>query len=175
MRSFIFPLLFIIICCQEAPEQIQHPKKKESSEGSDKLSKSFQEILDLEAYQSFKKVYGQALGNTDLALTYLQKDSLKVLVLEEIIGRSADGKAYFIILEEVRYIHENSKDYIPLCHCDFKDKKENSFIISLVKDEESEYYKNILKTWMINPKTKSFEEIDPVNVRCLNEWFGYDG
>ena len=48
-------------------------------------------------------------------------------------------------------------------------------IFSLVEHEEVEFFDKILKTWIIDLNENEFKEIETTKVKCLNEWFGYDG
>jgi hypothetical protein len=107
-------------------------------------------------------------------LVYIQKDSLKVLILEKIIKNSSPKPSYSI-LDEVSFIFENSDQYIALTHCELIENPDDKIIFSLVKNEEVEYFNKILKTWIINLNENKFKEIETGKVKCINEWFGYDG
>ena len=140
----------------------------------DSKNVTFRNITDLKKYNGFEKVSAQVLGNSNKALVYIQKDSLKVLILEKIIKNSSP-KPNYSILDEVSLTFENADQYIALTQCDFTENSDDKIIFSLVENEEVEYFEKILKTWIIDLNENKFKEIETTKVKCANEWFGYDG
>tara|TARA_R110002051_G_scaffold280730_1_gene342383 strand:- start:754 stop:1314 length:561 start_codon:yes stop_codon:yes gene_type:complete len=147
------------------------PKTVDTKKGEKDV---FRKITELEKYKEFEELSGQILGDTDLALAYIQKDSLKVLLLEKVIMDS-NGKANFMILDKVNLVVKTSDQYIALTQCDLIQNPDDKMIFSLVEHEEVEFFDKILKTWIIDLNENKFKEIETIKVKCLNEWFGYDG
>ena len=137
-------------------------------------SVTFRNITDLEKYKGFEKVSGEVLSRSDKALVYIQKDSLKVLILERIIKNSSP-KPNYSILDEVTFISKNSENYIALTSCELIENSQNEIIFSLVEDEDVEYFKTILKSWVIDLDKEVFKEIESKDVKCNNIHYGYDG
>ena len=138
----------------------------------------YRNITELKKYNGFEKVSGQVLGNSNKALVYIQKDSLKVLVLEEIIKNSSNEVNYSI-LDEVHLIFksESSDQYIiALTECDLIENPDDEMIFSLVENnEDNEVSDKVLKTWIIDLNQGEFKEIKTEKVKCIDIWFGYDG
>jgi len=143
-----------------------------SKNGSENVT--FQNITDVPKYNGFKQVSAQVLGNSDKVLVYIQKDSLKVLILEKIIKNPPFITSYSI-LDEVNLIFNNSDLYVALTQCKLIENPNERMIFSLVEDEDVEFFDKILKTWFIDLKENKFKEIESKKVKCENEWFGYDG
>ncbi|MDA9070986.1 hypothetical protein N9K09_02505 [Flavobacteriaceae bacterium] len=141
---------------------------------NDSENVTFRNITDLEKYNGFEKVSAQVLGNSDKALVYIQKDSLKVLILEKIIKNSSP-KPNYSILDEVNLIFKNSDQYVALTQCELIENPNERMVFSLVENEDVEFFDKILKTWFIDLKENKFKEIESKKVKCENEWFGYDG
>ncbi|MDG4717229.1 hypothetical protein [Winogradskyella marincola] len=190
-KSIIILVLFLTLSCQQEKKSSERNTDskielgKNNSEAEPKsdnnsISKTnsenaiFRDITELEKYNGFKKISGQVLGNSDKALVYIQKDSLKVLILEKIIKNSSP-KPNYSILDEVSLTFENSDQYIALTHCELIENPDEKIIFSLVENDEVEYFDKILKTWVIDLNENKFKEIETDKVKCLNEWFGYDG
>jgi hypothetical protein len=157
----------------------QNSHTESNSENNEDLinhseSLTFRNITELEKYKGFEKVSGEVLSRTDKALVYIQKDSLKVLVLERIIKNSSP-KPNYSILDEVTFISKNSENYIALTSCELIENSQNEIIFSLVEDEDVEYFKTILKSWVIDLEKEVFKEIESKEVKCNNIHYGYDG
>ncbi len=168
-------LILIIGCEQKRNNPIVKPDSKvEITEKKAKVDLIFRDIIELEEYKGFEKMSGQVLSGTDLVLEYIQKDSLKVLILEKIVKNSTP-KPNYSVLDKVSFISENSDQYIALTRCDFIENSDEKIIFSLVKDEDTEYFDKILKTWIIDLNENKFKEIETEKVKCFNEWYGYDG
>ncbi|GLU43602.1 hypothetical protein [Allomuricauda sp. NBRC 101325] len=191
IKIIIILVLFLTFSCQQekkplernADSKIELDKnnsetkpKSDTNSISKKNSENaiFRDIPELEKYYGFEKISGQVLGNSDKALVFIQKDSLKVLILEKIIKNSSP-KPNYSILDEVSLIFKNSDQYISLTQCDLIENPDDKIIFSLVENEEVEYFDKILKTWIIDLNENKFKEIETDKVKCLNEWFGFDG
>ena len=122
-------------------------------EEKNNINPVFRNITDLEKYKGFKKVSAQVVGDSNKALVYIEKDSLKVLVLEKIIKTSSPRPNY-MVLDEVSLVFENSnsKQYIALVQCELIENSLEKNIFSLVENEEVEFFNNILKSWIIDLK-----------------------
>jgi hypothetical protein len=155
---------------------IETESNSENNENLKNQSESvtFRNITELEKYKGFEKVSGEVLSRSDKALVYIQKDSLKVLILEKIIQNSSP-KPNYSILDEVTFISENSENYIALTSCELIENSENKIIFSLVEDEDVEYFKKVLKSWVIDLEKEVFKEIESKKVKCNNIHYGYDG
>jgi hypothetical protein len=152
---------------------VSNPETNENIKNQSE-SVTFRNITKLEKYKGFEKVSGEVLSSSDKALVYIQKDSLKVLILERIIKNSSP-KPNYSILDEVTFISENSENYIALTSCELIEKSENEIIFSLVEDEDVEYFKKVLKSWVIDLEKEVFKEIESKKVKCYNIHYGYDG
>ena len=157
----------------------QNSDTESNSENNENLkthseSVTFRNITELEKYKGFEKVSGEVLSRSDKALVYIQKDSLKVLILERIIKNSSP-KPNYSILDEVSFISKNSEKYIALTSCELIENSQNEVIFSLVEDEDVEYFKTILKSWVIDLEKEVFKEIKSKKVKCNNIHYGYDG
>ncbi|MEH1009490.1 hypothetical protein VDP25_17260 [Winogradskyella sp. ECml5-4] len=190
-KTIIILVLILTFSCQEGKKtseiksdsKIELEKEKSNSElNSDRNQNSkndsenvtFRNITDLKKYNGFEKLSAQVLGNSNKALVYIQKDSLKVLILEKIIKNSSP-KPNYSILDEVSLTFKNKDQYIALTQCDLIENSDDKIIFSLVENEEVEYFEKILKTWIIDLNENKFKEIETTKVKCVNEWFGYDG
>ena len=175
----IILILILTFSCQNGKKDsqiktdtnIEIPIKIDTKKGEKKI---FREVTELEKYKDFEELSGQMLGDTDMSLAYIQKDSLKVLLLEKVIMDS-NGKANFMILDEVKLVFKTSDQHIALTQCDLIENLDNKMVFSLVENEEVEFFDKILKTWIIDLKENKFKEIETKKVKCVNEWFGYDG
>ena len=178
-------LLILIFGCQEVKNssESKSSEKKEIFKTHTDSTKNliinsekniYRNITELEKYKGFEQVSAQVLGSSNKALVYIQKDSLKVLILEKIIKNSSP-KPNYSILDEVNLIFINSEQYIALTHCDLIENPDEKMVFSLVVDEDVEYFDKVLKSWNIDLKENKFKEIETKKVKCLNEWFGYDG
>ncbi|SEC78051.1 hypothetical protein SAMN04489761_3558 [Tenacibaculum sp. MAR_2009_124] len=116
---------------------------------NDSENVTFRNITDLEKYNGFEKVSAQVLGNSDKALVYIQKDSLKVLILEKII-KTSSPKPNYSILDEVNLIFKNSDQYVALTQCELIENPNERMVFSLVENEDVEFFDKILKTWFID-------------------------
>ena len=190
-KTIIFLILILTFSCQKGKKtskiktesKIESEKEKSNSEfnsdgnsnsKNDSKNVTFRNITDLKKYNGFEKVSAQVLGNTNKALVYIQKDSLKVLILEKIIKNSSP-KPNYSILDEVNLIFKNSEQYIALTQCDLIENSNEKMVFSLVENEDVEFFDKVLKTWFIDLKENKFKEIETEKVKCVNEWFGYDG
>jgi len=190
-KTIIILVLILTFSCQKrkktseikSDSKIELEKEKSNSElNSDRNQNSknesenvtFRNITDLKKYNGFEKLSAQVLGNSNKALVYIQKDSLKVLILEKIIKNSSP-KPNYSILDEVSLTFKNEDQYIALTQCDLIENSDDKIIFSLVENEEVEYFEKILKTWIIDLNENKFKEIETTKVKCVNEWFGYDG
>ena len=146
-------------------------KPKTSSENS-----VYRKITDLDKYNGFTEIVGMVLDGTEKSLSYIQKDSLQVLVLEQII-RDNSSKVNFKILDEVQLIADKSKLFSEPTDCELTENPNEKFIFGIVNDQDKEFFDNdhILKVWKVNLVENKFEEIDQKKVKCVNQWFGYDG
>jgi len=135
----------------------------------------YREITDLEKYAGFTKIVGMVLDGTENALVYLQKDSLQVLVLEQII-KDNPSKVNYKILDEVRLITKKSILFSETTSCDLIENMSERFIFGIAKDQDKEYFDkdHLLGVWKINLSEKKFEPIESERVKCHNHWFGYD-
>lgn len=151
-------------------DEITHKEEKKD----EKTDVIFQDITELEKYKGFKQLSGQVLSGTDKVLLYLEKDNLKVLVLEKMIKNNTP-KPDYSILDEVRYVSQDPGQSVVLTPCEMTEGADTKVIFSLVADEDVKYFNTILKTWWIDLDKDKFKEIDSKQVKCLNEWFGYEG
>jgi hypothetical protein len=145
-------------------------KPKINSENS-----TYRKITDLDKYNGFSEIVGMVLDGTEKALSYIQKDSLQVLVLEQII-RDNSSKVNFKILDEVEIIADKSKLFSEPTDCKLTDKTDEKFIFGIAKNQDKEYFDkdHILKVWKIDLTENKFIEIESEKVKCFNHWFGYD-
>lgn len=136
----------------------------------------YRKITELDKYKSFTAIVGMVLDGTDKSLSYIQRDSLQVLVLEQII-RDNPSKVKYKILDEVQFVADKSKLFSEPADCELTDNPDEKFIFGIVNDQDKEFFDkdHILKVWRVNLVENKFEEIDPERVKCLNQWFGYDG
>ncbi|MGG8496591.1 hypothetical protein ACQY1Q_09255 [Tenacibaculum sp. TC6] len=170
--------LYILISCnkvKDKPEVIEVTPATPKQEKVDQLV--YQDITDLNEYKGFTKVLGMILDGTDKALVYIQKDNLQVLVLEQIIETDT-SMPNFKILDKVEVTADSSKLFSELSECELINEGNNGeFIFGLVNNQEKEYFDtdHILNVWKIDLKNNKFKEIPSKEVKCLNQWFGYDG
>ncbi|WP_298424511.1 hypothetical protein [uncultured Kordia sp.] len=134
----------------------------------------YRDITELDAYIGFKLQSGQVLSNSDKALTYIQKDSINVLILEQIIRTDA-SKANFSILDTVVFINKDAATEIALTSCKLTENHKNELIFSFIKNENTDSYATILKSWIISVSKNVFQKIESKKVTCYNEHYGYDG
>ncbi|CAM1344181.1 hypothetical protein [Tenacibaculum amylolyticum] len=187
----IITILFLILAfsCQNGKKksetktdsrtELENSKTISNPENNENIKKqsesiTFRNITKLEKYKGFEKVSGEVLSRSDKALVYIQKDSLKVLILERIIKNSSP-KPNYSILDEVIFISKTPKNHIALTSCELIEKSENEIIFSLVEDENVEYFKKVLKSWVIDLEKEVFREIESKKVKCYNIHYGYDG
>jgi hypothetical protein len=137
---------------------------------------TYRKITELIKYKGFTKIVGMVLDGTDKALAYIQKDSLQVLVLEQII-RDNSNQVKYEILDEVLIITDKTKLFSEPAHCELIDNPEEKFIFGIINNQEKEYFDNdhILKVWKVDLTDNKFREINKEKVKCFNHWFEYDG
>ena len=154
-----------------AESEYDNLKLKTSSENS-----IYRKITDLDKYNGFTEIVGMVLDGTDKALSYIQKDSLQVLVLEQII-KDKSPKSKFKILDKVQIIADKTKLFSEPADCELIDNPEEKFIFGIINDQEKEYFDqdHILKVWKVDLTNNKFKEIDKEKVKCFNHWYGYDG
>ncbi len=188
--SIIFLFILLILGCKEKktapvpkvePEveivspvtEVKEPKKPEIEIQN---SKVYQKITDLQKYKDFNQLVGMVLEGTDKALVYLQKDSIQVLVLEQMI-RNSTAKPSFSILDEVTVIADSSTLFSELAACKLINNPNDRFIFGIAKDQDKKYFDtdHLLKVWEVDLSVNAFKEIESEKVTCLNQWFGYDG
>ncbi|TDY14183.1 hypothetical protein [Meridianimaribacter flavus] len=191
IKSILVLILFLTFSCQQEKKsqerntdsKIELDKnnsetepKSDNNSTSKKNSENvtFRNITELEKYKEFEKVSGEVLDRSDKALVYLQKGNIKVLILKKIIKNSSTRPNYSI-LDEVTFTSKNSENYIALTSCKLIKNSKKEIIFSLVEDEDVEYYKKILKSWVIDLEKEVFKEIKSEEVECYNVHFGYDG
>lgn len=140
--------------------------------------KVYRNLTDLKKYNGFEKISGQILGdsNSGITLAYIKKDSLNVLVLEEII-RTNSNKVNYSILDEVHLIFKSSdQSYVALTECDLLENPDDRIIFSLVENnKDNDISDKILKAWFIDLNENKFERIESTKIKCIDKWFGYDG
>ena len=161
---------------QKAESKLNESETEDEVELNIKLSDTtFRKITDLEKYKGFFKVVGMVLDGTDRTLVYLQKDSLQVLVLEQII-RNNTPKVKFRILDEVEIVADKSILFSEPTDCKLIDDPNKKFIFGLAKSQDKEFFDNdhILKVWEVDLTKDKFKEIESIKVKCFNHWFGYD-
>lgn len=185
-KKIILTLILIsILSCQNGKkdsetkvelknQKLEIKSNNDSSENIDFKNVVFRNITELEKYKGFEKISAEVLSRSDKALVYLQKDSLKVLVLERIIKNSSPRPNY-MILDEVTFISNSSEEYLALTSCELTQNPKSEIIFSLVKDEDVEYFEKIFKSWVIDLEKEVFREIESKEVKCYNIHYGYDG
>ena len=47
-------------------------------------------------------------------------------------------------------------------------------ILALVKMDDNQYFKKVIKAWKANTKTNRFEPISTIGIDCLNDGYGVD-
>ncbi|WP_179336282.1 hypothetical protein [Winogradskyella costae] len=136
---------------------------------------TFRKITELDKYKEFTEIVGMVLDGTDKALSYIQKDSIQVLILEQVI-RDNTSKVKFEILDEVQLVADKSKLFSEPTDCKLTEEPDERFIFGIAKYQEKEYFDkdHILKVWKIDLTDNKFKEIKPEKVKCFNHWFGYD-
>lgn len=157
--SVLLVLLTILGC---------HKTKKEETK------KIYRDITELEAYKDFTIVSGEVLSNADKALTYVQKDSIYVLILEQII-KTNTSKVNYSMLDEVVFVAEIDKTEVNMTSCELKENHQNELIYSFIVEGEDEDFANVLKSWIIDLEKNEFQEIKSEKVQCYNVASGYDG
>ncbi|MDZ4146720.1 MAG: hypothetical protein U1C58_00400 [Flavobacteriaceae bacterium] len=170
-------IIILTLSCKESKKQPVSETNKKSEilliENEDQTV--YRKITELDKYKGFTEIVGMVLDGTDKALSYLQKDSLQVLVLEQII-RDNPSKVNFKILDEVQLIADKSKLFSEPTDCKMADKSNEKFIFGIAKNQDKEYFDkdHILKVWKIDLTENKFIEIESEKVKCFNHWFGYD-
>jgi len=167
---------------KESEIRKESQKSETTSNTSDLIQSSEQKVYrnltDLKKYDGFEQVSGQIIGdsNSGIALAYIKKDSINVLVLEEII-KTNSGKVNYSILDEVHLIFKNSdQSMVALTECNLLENTSDRLIFSLVENNENnDISDKILKAWLINLIEDKFEKIEPTKIKCIDRWYGYDG
>ncbi len=134
----------------------------------------YRDITELEAYKDFTMVSGEVLPDSDKALTYIQKDSIHVLILEEVIQTNT-SKVNYSILDEVVFVTEIDKSEVNLTSCELKENHQDELVYSFIIEGEDEDFANILKSWQIDLTKNVFQKIESEKVQCYNVHSGYDG
>ncbi len=188
-KIIIILILILTFSCQKkkktaeinADSEIELTNEKSNTESEydtnvNSQNLTFRNITELNKYDGFTEVVGMVLDGTDKALAYIQKDSLQVLVLEQII-KDNSPKAKFKILDEVQIIADKSKLFSEPADCEITEEPKEKFIFGIVNDQDKEYFEqdHILKVWKVDLTENKFKEIDKEKVKCFNQWFGYDG
>jgi len=188
-KIIIILVLILTFSCQKkkktteinADSKIELKNEKSNTESDFDISTNsqnltFRNITELNKYEGFTEIVGMVLDGTDKALAYIQKDSLQVLVLEQII-KDNSPKAKFKILDEVQIIADKTKLFSEPADCELIDNPEEKFIFGIINDQEKEYFDqdHILKVWKVDLTDNKFKEINKVKVKCINQWYGYDG
>lgn len=180
MKRKVFIVISIIILglgCKDNRKQTvpEAEPKNELPTTDNKEQLIYREITEVEKYKGFTKVVGMVLDGTDYALSYIRKDSVHVLVLQQII-RDNPSKVNYRILDEVRLIANPSKLFSEPTECKLINKPDENFVFGFARDQDKEYFDidHILKVWKVNLHEKKFREIDPEKVECYNPWFNYD-
>ncbi|BAO54606.1 hypothetical protein NMS_0597 [Nonlabens marinus S1-08] len=129
-----------------------------------------------ENYEDFENLGGVVLGNTDRSIGQLRMDSLNLFVLQRFVSQKKLNLE-FEKLDEVQFIEHEPFLFIDSEFCNEVNGDDSDFIIAIVKDKEVAVFENsnVLKAWKINLSTDKFEEIESLNVQCINQWYGYDG
>lgn len=192
-KSLIFLSLLLFVSCQKGKKtseikedsKIENESQVANTESNSKINKNsnldnngqiFRDITQLEKYKGFTKILGSVLDGTDKAIAYIQKDSLQVLVLEQII-RDNPSKVKYKILDEVRLIADRSKLFSEPTTCKIIDGPDEKFVYGIAIDQDKEFFdiNHLIKVWVVNLKEGRFKEIEAAKVECYNHWFGYKG
>jgi hypothetical protein len=188
-KTIIILILILTFSCQKkkktseinADSKIELKNEQSNTESDfdtnlNSQNVTFRNITELNKYEGFNEVVGMVLDGTDKAIEYIQKDSLQVLVLEQII-KDNSPKPKFKILDEVQIIADKTKLFSEPADCELIDNPEEKFVFGIINDQEKESFDQdyILKVWKVDLTDNKFKEIDKKKVKCLNRWYGYDG
>lgn len=136
----------------------------------------YQKITDLEEYKDFTQVSSQLLEETDKVLTLLQKGSIQVLALEQVI-KTNSGKPNYTLLREVRISADKTVIFSEPVACEYARRPDIKFIFGIAKKQDKKYFDpdHIIKVWEVDVEKNTFRELEPRAVKCLNHWYGYEG
>lgn len=163
LLGFVTLQIFLLSC-----------KQKDTSY-TDFKEKEYRSLTEFEAFKGFVESGGIMIGtfdNIDYAFKHYMKDSIDIIAYEKVI-KTSSGKANYTLVDvlEIKGLKENQ--YISYGLCRMNEKIDSEIIaVYQVDDQESEFYKNVIKAWKVNRLKGKIEPIDINGIDCINEGYG---
>lgn len=122
----------------------------------------------------------------DTAFTYAVTEASlageRFLLLDSLVAHTDEGKAVWMILD-TQHLPEMSDSQsllYGLSACNLRGDEPDLELIAIVAYEgkaftDVEVFRDIRAAWRASIEAGRFEEVDPAEVECVNEMFGYDG
>lgn len=106
----------------------------------------------------------------------------RFLLLDSLVAHTDAGKAVWMILDTQRLpeMSDSRSLLYGLSACNLRGEEPDPELIAIVAYEgkaftDVEVFRDICAAWRASIETGRFEEVEPAEVECVNEMFGYDG
>lgn len=137
------------------------------------FSKKYRELNEFECFKDYEHISSAIIGENngfDFSLTQIRKNDLNILIFNKVYP---GPKSTYEILDTLQIQNLSKNEYISFQLCR-KDTINDSEIIAIVINDDSEYYNKIIKSWRANRKTGKICAIDIIGIDCLNEGYGLE-
>ncbi len=137
------------------------------------IGKEYRSLTEFKEFKGFEELGGtliNKLENNEYTLSHYKNDSIDLIAFEKIVKQPI-GKVKYLLIDilEIKGLAKNQYISYGMCRLN---KQEDSEIIAVYVDSDTEYYKNINKAWRANREKGKIESIDIKGIDCINEGFG---
>jgi hypothetical protein len=134
--------------------------------------KIYNEITEVKEFKGYKVVKGSALEPTEdnYCIVTIVKGKYTMLLFEKCLSIGAGSKVEYTLLDTLNLGRLKQPYDVAYSYCRIN-RKNDSEVVALVKRENKEYFKTILKAWRANKKTARFEQIGTTGIDCLDNGY----
>jgi hypothetical protein len=135
----------------------------------------YRQIADLKQFKGYTEQEGDLMEPINLTSNYglsrIAKKGYQIIAFEKVIPHG--NKPDFMLLDTIRIGHIKPGQGVILTHCRLNGR-DVAGILALVKMDDNQYFKKVIKAWKANTKTNRFEPISTTGIDCLNDGYGAD-